>query len=78
MPSLHAADALIIGVALAFVCRNWLGEVSGRSGRRGSWFSVMATANHFWLDCVAGFAVALVALAVVYARPIARRVANAL
>jgi hypothetical protein len=26
----------------------------------------MATGNHFWLDCVAGIGVALVAMAIVY------------
>jgi hypothetical protein len=66
MPSLHAADALIVGIVLASVCRRrwmkalwllWPGWV---------WFSVMATGNHFWLDCLAGSAVALLAMAVVY------------
>jgi hypothetical protein len=32
----------------------------------------MATGNHFWLDCVAGMLVALVALAVVYRREVTR------
>jgi membrane-associated phospholipid phosphatase len=36
------------------------------------WFSVMATGNHFWLDIVAGVAVALVALAIVNYRPLFR------
>ena len=31
------------------------------------WFAVMATANHFWLDVVAGIAVAIV-----YRRPLRR------
>jgi hypothetical protein len=26
----------------------------------------MATGNHFWLDCVAGIAVAVLAMAIVY------------
>jgi len=30
----------------------------------------MATGNHFWLDCVAGIAVALFAMAIVYRRSI--------
>jgi hypothetical protein len=34
----------------------------------------MATANHFWLDVVAGVGVALVALAVVHRRWIVRHV----
>jgi len=32
------------------------------------WFAVVATGNHFWLDCVAGMFVALVAMSVVYKR----------
>jgi hypothetical protein len=36
------------------------------------WFSVMATANHFWLDVVAGVGVALVALAIIYRRWLTR------
>ena len=36
------------------------------------WFAVMATGNHFWLDCVAGIFVALVAMSVVYKSRIRR------
>ena len=36
------------------------------------WFAVMATGNHFWLDCVAGSIVALVALAIVYRHDLSR------
>ena len=37
MPSLHAADALIVGVVLFSVCRNcWAKAVLGRSGPPGS------------------------------------------
>jgi hypothetical protein len=32
------------------------------------WFTVMATGNHFWLDCLAGVLVTLVAAPVVDAR----------
>jgi membrane-associated phospholipid phosphatase len=32
----------------------------------------MATGNHFWLDVLAGVFVALVALAVIYGRPLRR------
>jgi hypothetical protein len=35
----------------------------------------MATGNHFWLDCVAGIFVAIVAMAVVYGPKIRRTVA---
>jgi hypothetical protein len=37
----------------------------------------MATANHFWLDVVAGIFVALVAIAVVYGREIRDRLRRA-
>jgi hypothetical protein len=30
----------------------------------------MATGNHFWLDCIAGVAVALIALTIVYRRQV--------
>jgi membrane-associated phospholipid phosphatase len=36
------------------------------------WFSVMATGNHFWLDVLAGVCVALLAVGVVYGRPLRR------
>jgi membrane-associated phospholipid phosphatase len=60
MPSLHAADALIVGVALFVILRTrwrylWL------LWPLWVWFSVMATGNHFWLDIVAGIIVATVA-----------------
>jgi membrane-associated phospholipid phosphatase len=58
MPSLHAMDALIVGivmfgVALAIAKALWL-----------AWplwvgFAVISTGNHYWLDVVAGFALAL-------------------
>jgi hypothetical protein len=77
MPSLHVADAIIIGGALALVSRPlwarfvwalWPGWVA---------FAVMATANHYWLDCVAGAGVALLAATAVHAVQ-TRRIANVL
>ena len=68
MPSLHAADALILGVSLAYVCRNRISKVAWLLWPVWVWFSVMATANHFWLDVVAGVGVALVALAIIHRR----------
>jgi membrane-associated phospholipid phosphatase len=61
MPSLHTAYALIFGVSGVVLARRWW--------IRGIWalypglvvFSIVATANHFILDAVAGAAVALVA-----------------
>lgn len=58
MPSLHTADAMVLGVALAALSRNrwarWLWLV---------WpvwvsFALIVTANHFWLDAAAGVLVA--------------------
>jgi membrane-associated phospholipid phosphatase len=61
MPSLHAADALIVGVALALIVRRrWVGAL-WLCWPVWVWFSVMATGNHFWLDIVAGVLVALAA-----------------
>ena len=61
MPSLHTAYALIFGVSGVVLARRWW--------IRGLWalypglvvFSIVATANHFLLDAVAGAAVALAA-----------------
>lgn len=72
MPSLHAADALIVGVVLFSVCRNWWSKAIWAAWPAWVWFAVMATGNHFWLDCVAGIFVAIVAMAVVYNRRIRR------
>jgi membrane-associated phospholipid phosphatase len=62
MPSLHAADALLIGIVLALVVRRpWL---------KALWllwpawvaFALVVTGNHFWLDIAAGALLAAVAL----------------
>jgi membrane-associated phospholipid phosphatase len=73
MPSLHAADALIVGVVLVAVCRNWFAKAIWTLWPAWVWFSVMATGNHFWLDVLAGVFVALLALTVVYGREVRRR-----
>ena len=72
MPSLHAADALIVGVSLALVCRNRFAKVAWAIWPAWVWFSVMATANHFWLDVAAGVGVALVAFAIIHRRRLTR------
>jgi len=66
MPSLHAGDALIVGIVLATHCRSTLWRLVWIAWPAWVWFCVMATGNHFWLDCLAGSAVALLAMAVVY------------
>ena len=73
MPSLHAADSLIVGVTLAVLVRPvWL-KMVWLLWPAWVWFAVMATANHFWLDIAAGIAVVLVAAAVVHRRVVKRR-----
>ena len=66
MPSLHAADALIVGVVLYSVCKSPWAKILWAAWPAWVWFCVMATGNHFWLDCIAGIGVALLSMAVVY------------
>ncbi|MGH3003619.1 MAG: phosphatase PAP2 family protein [Gaiellaceae bacterium] len=66
MPSLHSADALIVGIVLFSVCRSPWAKAFWAIWPAWVWFTVMATGNHFWLDCAAGVFVALVAMAAVY------------
>jgi hypothetical protein len=72
MPSLHAADALIVGVVLFSVCRNRWAKAIWAVWPAWVWFAVMATGNHFWLDCLAGIGVALLAMIAVYNERIRR------
>ena len=71
MPSLHAADALIVGVTLAYIARHWWANALWLLWPAWVCFAVMATANHFWLDCAAGAFVALLAGLVVHRRRVA-------
>ncbi len=74
MPSLHAADALIVGVFLVWTSRRWSSKLIWALWPAWVWFCVMATANHFLLDVLAGIAVALISLALVAWMPrLARR-----
>ena len=66
MPSLHAADALIVGVVLASVTRRWPLKVVWLLWPVWVWFAVMATGNHFWLDVFAGVMLGTIALLIVY------------
>src|SRR3954463_11502040 len=68
MPSLHAADALIVGIVLASVARRWPVKVLWLLWPVWVWFAVMATGNHFWLDVFAGVVLGTIALAIVYRR----------
>ena len=59
MPSLHAADALIVGVFMFRVCRHWWSKAVWALWPAWVWFCVLATANHYVVDVLAGIGVAL-------------------
>ena len=61
MPSLHAADSLIVGITMAVLVRRRVFKAIWLAWPAWVAFCVMATGNHFWLDIVAGGAVALLA-----------------
>jgi len=65
MPSLHAADALIVGWFLVATSRTLWAKALWALWPVWVWFCVMATANHFLLDVLAGIGVALVSLGAV-------------
>ena len=65
MPSLHAADALIVGIFLFRATRGRSAKVLWALWPAWVWFCVIATANHFWLDVAAGIVVAIVSLGIV-------------
>jgi membrane-associated phospholipid phosphatase len=65
MPSLHAADALVVGIFCFRASRRWWSKAVWALWPAWVWFCVLATANHFLLDVVAGIGVALVSFAVV-------------
>ena len=64
MPSLHGADALIIGISMYGLVKSRWAKVLWLLWPAWVWFAVMATANHFWLDIAAGVAIAGVAYVV--------------
>src|SRR5712691_1058955 len=78
MPSLHAADALIVGIVLASVVRRPVWKALWLFWPLWVWFAVMATGNHFWLDVLAGIVLAAVTLVLVYRVPARRLIARLL
>ena len=72
MPSLHSADALIVGVVMAALVRRSWAKALWLAWPTWVWFAVIATGNHFWLDVVAGIALAVAAGAIVYRRQLRR------
>jgi PAP2 superfamily len=78
MPSLHAADSLIVGVVLVAACRHWWAKALWALWPLWVWFCVVATANHFVLDVVAGIGVGILSLVVVPRAPKLLRAPRAL
>lgn len=62
MPSLHAADALIVGWFLVVNSRTLWAKALWALWPLWVWFCVVATANHYLLDVFAGIFVAVLAL----------------
>jgi PAP2 superfamily len=73
MPSIHAANALIVGFTMASLVRSRVAKVLWTLWPSWVWFTVMATANHFWLDVAAGIGLALLAASLVVALGSLRR-----
>jgi len=70
MPSLHAMDALIVGLVMATVCRSRVARVLWLVWPAWVCFAVMGTGNHFWLDCFAGFMLAILTGLILFRRRI--------
>jgi hypothetical protein len=62
MPSLHAADALIVGWFLVSSSRTIWAKALWTLWPLWVWFCVVATANHYLLDVFAGIGVAVASL----------------
>lgn len=67
MPSIHSADALILGFAMAAIVTSRWAKVLWTLWPSWVWLTVMATGNHYWLDVVAGIGLALVSVSIVMA-----------
>ena len=62
MPSLHAADALIVAWFLVAASRTVWAKILWALWPLWVWFCVVATANHYLLDVLAGIGVAVASL----------------
>ncbi len=75
MPSLHAADALIVGCVMASLVKWRFAKVLWLAWPPWVWIVVMGTGNHYWLDIAAGVVVAVIASAIIYRQPLRDRLA---
>ena len=60
MPSLHSMDALIVGIVMFGVVRSKLAKALWLAWPIWVGFAVISTGNHYWLDVVAGYVLAIV------------------
>lgn len=67
MPSLHAADGLIIGAAMAVLVRPLALKVLWALWPAWVSFSLILTGNHFWIDIAAGVLLVAVSVPIVAA-----------
>jgi membrane-associated phospholipid phosphatase len=61
MPSLHAMDALIVGIVMFGLVRSRIAKALWLSWPVWVAFAVISTGNHYWLDVMAGFVIAVAA-----------------
>ena len=73
MPSIHSADALILGFTMAALVSSRYAKLLWTLWPSWVWFTVMATGNHFWLDVAGGIVLALVSTSIVVGLETARR-----
>jgi membrane-associated phospholipid phosphatase len=59
MPSLHAMDALIVGIVMFGLVRSRIAKALWLAWPAWVAFSVISTGNHYWLDIAAGFVIAI-------------------
>ena len=59
MPSLHGMDALIVGIVMFGLVRSRIAKALWLAWPAWVAFSVISTGNHYWLDIVAGFLIAI-------------------
>jgi membrane-associated phospholipid phosphatase len=59
MPSLHAMDALVVGIVMFGLVKSRLAKALWLAWPIWVSFAVISTGNHYWLDVVAGFVLAI-------------------
>jgi membrane-associated phospholipid phosphatase len=59
MPSLHSMDALIVGIVMFGLVRSRVAKALWLAWPLWVGFAVISTGNHYWLDVMAGFVLAI-------------------